>query len=74
MKQITVRISATNSAATIDSQIPSSPQIIGKTSTAMIWHTKVRIKEIAAEISPLLSAVNMELPKMLKPHSKNERE
>ena len=52
-----VRITAMASAATTALQIPSTPQIRGKVSTANISKTRVRRKEIRAEIKPLLRAV-----------------
>ena len=70
----TVKSMAPSSAATMASQIPSRSKIIGSSTTAQIWQTKVRTKEITAEIRPLLSAVNRELPKILKPQSKNDSE
>jgi len=73
-KQNTVSASAASSAATMDSQIPSKPKTIGKSNTAAIWQIRVHIKEITAEISPILSDVNKELPKILKPQSRNEME
>ena len=49
--------SASSSATTIESQIPSTPMKTGSTSTTMIWKTRVRRNEITAETTPLLSAV-----------------
>ena len=60
------------SAATIDSQIPSSFQMSGKRSTAAIWNTSVRKNEMSAEVSPSPSAVKNDEPKIEKPDSRNE--
>ena len=46
---------------------PLIPKIAGRISTAAIWKTSVRRKEIAADTPPLLSAVKKEEPKILKP-------
>ena len=42
---------------TAEYQIPSIPKMIGISKTFMTWKTKVRIKEIAAEVTPSLRAV-----------------
>ena len=60
------------SAATIDSQIPSSSQMSGKMSTAAIWNTSVRKNEMSAEVSPSPSAVKNDEPKIENPESRNE--
>ena len=62
------------SATTIEAQIPSVSQKIGKMSTARISKTNVRKKEIVAEVMPSLSAVKNEEPKMAKPEKRNEQE
>ena len=62
------------SAATIENQMPSSPQSCGKISSAATWNTSVRKKEISAEVRPSPSAVKKDEPKMEKPESRNENE
>ena len=65
---------ATSSAATMEIQIPSIPQISGKISTAAAWNTRVRRKEMRAEIRPLFSAVKKPEPNMAKPAKRKEKE
>ena len=65
-----VRSSATITA----NQIPFMPRIIGRISTAATWNTRVRRKEIAADIPPLLSAVKKDEPKILKPLNRYTRQ
>lgn len=60
------------SAATIEAQIPSTFQNIGKIKTADIWNINVLIKDIVAEISPLFSAVKKDEPKIANPANKKE--
>ena len=55
------------SAAAMDHQTPSTPNRLGRISTASIWKTSVRRKDTAAEIAPLFSAVKKDEMKMLKP-------
>lgn len=55
-----------NSATTMDIQMPSMSQMVGKSSTAATWNTSVRKNEMAAEVSPSLSAV-----KKLEPYIAN---
>ena len=62
------------SAATIESQIPSSFQMSGKISTAAIWNTSVRRKEMSADVRPSPSAVKNDEPKIENPESRNENE
>ena len=45
-----VTTAAISSAATIDIQIPSIPQMSGKTKTAVTWKTNVRKNEIRPEL------------------------
>ena len=40
-----------NSATTMDIQMPSMSQMVGKSSTAATWNTSVRKNEMAAEVS-----------------------
>lgn len=61
------------SAATVENQMPSMPQISGSRRTQAIWNIRVRRKEIAAEMKPLLSAVKNEEPKMEIPENRNAR-
>lgn len=65
---------ANTSAATVDSHIPSTPQINGKVKIAAAWNTKVRRKDMAAEINPLPRAVKKEEPKIAKPEKRKEKE
>ena len=46
-----------NSATTTDIHTPSSSHIIGRIIIAADWKTRVRIKDISAEVRPSLSAV-----------------
>lgn len=69
-----VIVTAITSAATMESQIPSTCQSNGKVSTAAIWNTRVLIKEMAAEISPLFRAVKNDEPKIANPENKKEKE
>ena len=39
---------------------PSTPQIMGRMSTAATWKTSVRAKEMRAEVSPSFRAVKKE--------------
>ena len=72
--KITVTMTETTSATTIEYQIPSICKNTGRISTAAIWNTSVRRNEIAAEISPLLSAVKNDEPKIENPAKRNENE
>ena len=65
---------AINSAATMENQMPSIPQISGKINTAADCNTSVLRKEIKAEMGPLLRAVKKDEPKMAKPVNRNENE
>ena len=63
---------AITSAATIESQMPSMPNISGNTSTAIIWKTNVRKNEISAESNTLkLTIVKARFNLHLRP-SENE--
>ena len=62
------------SAATTDHQTPSRCQIIGMTSTIETWNKSVLRKEISAETSPLLSAVNIDEPKIENPQKRKASE
>jgi hypothetical protein len=55
---------AMSSAKVTEIQIPSKPQIMGRNKTAATWKTKVRKKDINAEVNPSLSAVKKEEKKM----------
>ena len=63
-----------HSAAATDSQMPSKSSTNGNSSIAANWNSRVLTKEMTAEIRPLFRAVNIELPKMLKPHSRKDTE
>lgn len=60
-------IQAQISATVIASQIPSRPKMIGRSNTDAIWNTRVRKKDIAAEITPLFNAVKNADAKIFKP-------
>ena len=62
------------SAAVMAYQMPSTPRSRGRRMTEDVWNTSVRKNEIAAEISPLSSAVKNDEAKMLKPANKNAKE
>lgn len=63
----TVMMVAMASAKMMEYQIPSTPKINGSKKTAESWNTKVRQKEIKAEISPLLKAVKKQEPNIDTP-------
>ena len=65
---------ARTSAAVMDSHIPSTPQIMGRSRTADTWKTRVRRKDIAAETTPLPRAVKKDEPKIPKPANRKDRE
>ena len=67
MRKNRVTQKARISAAVIDIQTPLSLNISGSSNTVETWKTSVRIKEIIAETSPLLSAVNKDEAKMFIP-------
>lgn len=69
-----VTANAMTSAATMESQIPSTCQNNGKINTAAAWNTMVLIKEMAADIRPLFNAVKNEELKMTNPENKKEKE
>ena len=71
--QIKVVKIASISATSIEYHIPSSPNIRGNSRTPSIWYTSVLIKEISAEIGPLLSAVKNDEPKIENPEKINDR-
>lgn len=61
------------SAAVIAYQMPSTPRSRGRRMTEDVWNTSVRKNEMAAEISPLPSAVKNDEAKMLNPAKKTHR-
>lgn len=67
-------IHAHTSATVMAHQIPSIPNSSGKMRTDSIWKTKVRRKEIVAEITPLFNAVKKADAKMFKPDKINANE
>ena len=67
MKKLTVTHNVISSAIPIAPQIPLIPNNAGSKSSMIIWKTRVRRKEIAADITPLLNAVKKEEPNILKP-------
>ena len=71
-KKNTTTSSESDSATTTALQIPSSPNSLGRIRMHATWNKNVRTNEMAADTSPLLSAVKNELPKILKPHNKKE--
>ena len=58
----TVSSAATTSVATVENHTPSMPQTSGNVSTAATSNTTVRRNEIAAEVTPSLSAVKNDEP------------
>ena len=68
------RIQAQISAAVMAHQIPSIPIRTGSSSTDAVWKISVRMKDMAAETAPLLSAVKSEDIKILKPANRKENE
>ena len=58
---------ASISAALTDSQIPSIPNISGRTNTDAISRTRVLTNETTAETTPLLRAVNHADANILNP-------
>ena len=62
------------SAAVMAYQMPSTPRSRGRRMTEDVWNTSVRKNEMAAEISPLPSAVKNDEAKMLNPANKNAKE
>ena len=60
------------SATVTAHQIPSSPMIRGRSSTARVWNTKVRRNEIAADTPQLFSAVTKEEANTFMPYSTKE--
>ena len=65
-------MSAATSATIIEHQIPSSPKIKGNSNTAPTSKIKVLMKEMTAEIKPLLRAVKNPDPKILNPQSRKD--
>ena len=51
--------------------MPVMPINPGRINTIMIWNTKVRRKEIAADTAPLFSAVKKEDPQTFMPLTRN---
>ena len=58
----------------IESQIPSIPQISGRTSTAITWNYIARRKEIRADVSPSFRAVKKADPYIEIPEKRKENE
>ena len=65
---------ANSSAAVMENQTPSMSKKTGRISTAATWKTRVRRKEMAAEIPPLPRAVKKLDPKMPKPAKRKDAE
>ena len=70
----TVTTNASNSATTMEYQMPSISNIIGRKITAATWKTRVLINDINAEIRPLLRAVKNDEPNIAIPLKTNENE
>ena len=70
---IAVTMVARSSATITDTHTPSRSKIRGSISTELIWNTIVRRKEITAEMSPLLSEVKSDEPKILNPQKRYEK-
>ena len=62
------------SDTTVEAQMPSSSQTMGRSVTARHWNTSVRRKEIRAEVSPSFRAVKKDEPKIAIPENKKEKE
>lgn len=62
------------SATTIDHQMPSTPHNRGSNKTATIWKTRVRRKEIIAEVKPSFNAVKNPEAKIANPIKRKEKE
>ena len=73
MKKVIVTHNVINSAIPTALQIPLIPNNVGSKRIIIIWKTRVRRKEIAADITPLFSAVKKEDPKMLNPQIRKVR-
>ena len=58
----------------IANQIPSTSKKNGRIRTEAVWKINVRMKEIAAEMAPLLRAVKSDETNILNPASKKEKE
>ena len=67
MKKVIVTHNVINSAIPTALQIPLISNNVGSKRIIIIWKTRVRRKEIAADIIPLFSAVKKEEPNILKP-------
>lgn len=67
MNSVNVRTSAESSANTFAAHTPSSSQSRGSVITQTTCNTSVRMNDMIAETSPLLSAVKNAEPKILKP-------
>ena len=59
---------------TIESQIPSRSKKMGRIITARDWNTRVRKKDMIAEMMPLLSAVKKPDPHIAMPENRKENE
>ena len=62
------------SAITIEYQMPSRSKKMGSIITASDWNTRVRKKDIIAEIMPLLRAVKNPDPQIAIPEKRKEKE
>ena len=74
MRSIEVAINVSASATARAIQIPFVPNISGRIRMAATWITRVLKNEIAADNTPLLSAVKKADPKILNPATKNDIE
>ena len=70
METIKAKISAT----IIESHIPFSPTSTGRIKIDADWNTRVRKKDMIAEMMPLLSAVKKPDPHIAIPEKRNENE
>ena len=68
------RTVAISSATMTDAHMPSVPRNRGMTITAMIWNTRVLIKEIIADTTPLFRAVKKPEENMANPANRNTKE
>ena len=68
-----VTVTAITSAAIIEYQMPSIPQINGRIITAALSNNSVRRNEISAEVNPSFSAVKNAEPKMEIPANRKAK-
>lgn len=62
IRNVAEMITAKNSATMMEIHTPSIPKNIGSSNTAEVWNTRVRRKEMMADVIPSLSAVKKPEP------------